>query len=119
VLENYRRIVARLARMEDTEVLLLGPTNHARQLARNTRKTQSNVDRFRAAMREEAQRRRFLWLDRQALSVEAADRDSQFTDGLHKTPDFHARITHAVAAMLAPRLAPLVGSSSTGGAGRS
>jgi hypothetical protein len=104
VLKNHRRIVARLARLEDTDILLLGPTNHGGVLAEWTRKLQPSVDAFRGAMREEAENRRFLWLDRQELSLQSADRDAEFTDGVHKGIGFHRRIAETAVDMLGAHL---------------
>ena len=104
VLANHLEILAELARLEDTDVIVLGPTDHGGSLAKRVRKTQSAVETFRAAVRAEAERRRLTWVDRQALSLEARDRDAEFTDGLHKGPAFHARIADAtIAAMAAVR----------------
>jgi len=104
VLTSHMEILARLARLEDTEILLLGPTDHAGRVATSSRRTQPRVELFRAALHEEAERRRFLWLDRQALSYMGEDRDALFTDGLHKTPVLHRRIALGAVDLLAPRL---------------
>ena len=101
VLENHKQIFARLARLEDSEIIVLGPTNHGGGLARRVRKTQSNVDSFRSILHAESDRRRFTWIDRQTLSEMFADRDAAFLDGLHKGPEFHANIVDAVVQVLA------------------
>ena len=101
VLENHQKIVARLARLEDTEVVILGPTDHGGRLAQRVRKTQPQVETFRAIVRAEAERRRLTWIDRQKLSEMFADRDAEFVDGLHKGPRFHGRIVSAVLGVLA------------------
>jgi hypothetical protein len=101
VLENYKQIIARLARLEDTEVVLLGPTDHAGRLAQRARKTQPQVETFRAVVRAEAERRRLTWIDRQKMSEMFPDRDAEFVDGLHKGPGFHGLIVSAVVAVLA------------------
>lgn len=109
VLENHKQILARLARLEDTEVIVLGPTNHGGGLARRVRKTQPQVDTFRAIVRAEAERRRFTWIDRQKLSEMFPDRDAEFVDGLHKGPEFHARIADAVVQVMAKSMPAAAG----------
>lgn len=103
VLSNHLQVVARLARLEDTDVIVLGCTDHGGRLAQRVRKTQPQVETFRAAIREETLRRRLAYVDRQALSLAGRDRDGEFIDGLHKGPAFHERIAKAiVAAMKVP-----------------
>ena len=115
VLENHRQVIARLARLEDTEVVVLGPTDHGGTFARTVKRTQPRVVTFRAALREETERRRMTWIDRQKLSEVAADRDAEFTDGLHKGPAFHRRIVDATVHAIVPRLAPVVADANRAG----
>jgi hypothetical protein len=88
-------------------VVVLGPTDHGGGFARTVKKTQPRVVTFRAALCEETERRRMTWIDRQALSEVAGDRDAEFTDGLHKGPAFHRRIVDATVESVLPRLAAL------------
>ena len=105
ITDTYIRTMAHLARLEDTQVVVLISTHPSKFLAERQPVVREEVVRFRAAMRAEAERRRFDWIDREALWRESdRDRNEMFSDGAHKTAIVHVRLADAILEKIAGQL---------------
>ena len=99
---RYLKVMARLARLEDTQVIVLGSSDVSAVLARMHPQVVAQTAAFREAIRKDCERRRFGHVDRVALMREAStDHESLFTDGLHKGEEVHRRIALALASEIA------------------
>lgn len=108
VTAGYSRVLARLARLEDTHVVVV-PAPAIPEFATKRRpKLSKQVEQFRAAMLREAKRWRFHVLDPDSLlPPPGPERDAMFIDDVHKTPEAQALLAVAVAHAVAqtPELA--------------
>ena len=106
--DAYLRVLARLARLEDTQVIVLASSDVSKALARLHPEVVGQTAAFREAIRADCVRRSFDWVDRVALMNEAGgDAEKLFVDGLHKGEEVHRRIATALVEKIAERNAPL------------
>lgn len=101
VLQTYLRTIDRLARQEDLDAIVMGTTYLAPELHARLPKMRSRIIRFNAALRAEAERRHFGWLDKAGL-VEAQGR-AGLLDPLHRSAATHRVMADAFKAMIAER----------------
>lgn len=115
ITDTYLRTMARLARLEDAQVILISNTDPSTVLGRRRPKLAAEVQQFRRTLQREAQRRRFDWLDRQALwTTDDGDRDEMYSDGIHSNAEMHRRISAALLALMETKLPPLPLAASPG-----
>jgi hypothetical protein len=102
VTEGYVRAFARIARLEDAQVVVVCAPAVPSSAAKRRPNLAAAVERFRTKMRDEAARRRFDFVDPDALlPAPGPARDALFSDEVHKAPAFHAMLAREVARRLA------------------
>lgn len=107
ITETYLRTMARLARLEDAQVIVLGIAETSSRRHRRHPKTNADVRMFRDTLEKEAARRRFDWIDREALwTANDGEQDDKFSDGVHVNAELHRRIAQAILELMARRLPP-------------
>lgn len=106
ITRTYIHTMSRLAQLEDVQVIVISNTAPSTVLARRRPRLAAQVSAFQEALRREAGRRRFAWIERQDLwNSEDGDRDQMYSDGLHSNAEVHRRIAAAVLGLLAPSAA--------------
>lgn len=101
VAESYLRTFARLARLEDTHVVISTAPPLPSDPLRRRPKLEREVERFRLAIREEAKRRSFTHFDPATLlPPPGAHRDALFIDPVHKTAALHAQMAERLASLV-------------------
>jgi hypothetical protein len=102
VADGYIQAFARLARLEDTRVVVVAAPPLPGPAAKRRPKLHREVEWFRTRIREEAQRRYFAYFDAESILPPAGpERDRLFTDEVHKTPELHHLVGRAVAELVA------------------
>ncbi len=101
-LEGYSGLIDRLARDEQTRVVIMGATHPAGALFVKTPGAVTAIDQFNTVLSAKTVSRHFEWLDRQALTAPLAEKEVMQRDGLHKTATFHRQIADALLGILAP-----------------
>lgn len=101
-LSGYGSLIDRLARDEQTRVVIMGATHPAGALRERAPGATTAIDQFNSALSAKTRTRHFEWLDRQALTAELSDDDVMQRDGLHKTAAFHRHIADALLGILSP-----------------
>jgi len=101
---TYLKAMARLAQLEDAQVIVLGNTNPSERMLERHPEVHARTVQFRNAMKAEAARRRFDWLERDGMwREEDGDRESvMFSDGLHKTAQIHSRMAASLLELIPP-----------------
>lgn len=95
--DAYLKVLARLARLEATQVIVVGSSHVSGALARLHPEVVGQTTAFRETIRLDAARRSFDWVDRVTLMQEAGgEHDKLFLDGLHKGEEVHRRIAAAL-----------------------
>lgn len=97
VAEGYTRAFSRLAMLEDAHVVVVCAPGLPGFAARRRPNLVATIEQFRTAIRNEARRRRFSFVDPESLVPAAGpERDAMFIDDIHKSVDYQALLASAV-----------------------
>ncbi|MEP6871659.1 MAG: hypothetical protein ABI939_07395 [Anaerolineaceae bacterium] len=100
--DGYGGLIERLARDEQTRVVIMGATHPAGALREQAPKAATAIDQFNILLAAKTRSHHFEWLDRQALTAPLAADEVMQRDGLHKTGAFHRQIADALLGLLSP-----------------
>jgi hypothetical protein len=104
VAAGYIATMARLARLEDTQVVILNSANVSPQFAGKRPHLRETGMRYRALIREEAHRRRFDIVEREdILAADGGDPEEFIRDGLHRGSDVQERFVEAIGGVIIRR----------------
>ena len=98
---GYSSLIERLARDEQTRVVIVGATHPAGALRERAPKAATAIDQFNTLLAAKTRSHHFDWLDRQALASPLAADEVMQRDGLHKTAMFHRQIADSLLGILA------------------
>jgi hypothetical protein len=104
--DRYIATFDALAREETVEVIAMGPVRQMGRLERIQPKSNRQIAAFDSALREAAARRRFGWIDRQALVPTDRDPDSLLVDLIHAGELAHQLTADALVAEFSRRHRP-------------
>jgi len=100
VLETYFAAVDRLARLEDTPVVVVGSAQFRGDLARKWPKQERMIIDFNRRMEHACATRRLAWIDKEGMTRGLPDRDGMYLDPVHKGMAYHDGLAAEVAAKL-------------------
>ena len=101
-LEGYANLIDRVARDEQTRVIVMGASHPAGALLASAPRAAAAIDQFNTVLSAKTLSRHLEWLDRQELTGLLAHGEVMQRDGLHKTATFHRQIADALLRILAP-----------------